>query len=85
MMRGIFSLITFISIVLFPWPMSVFLALAISLFEPLVPLAAGIFADTLYYTPQSGILPLFTLYGAAVTALAFFVRSRLRTGPVRDL
>lgn len=84
MMRGILSLLTFISIVLFPWPMSVLLALAVSLFEPLVPLAAGLFADTLYYAPRSGIMPLFTLYGAATTAVAFFVRSRLKTGIIGE-
>lgn len=84
MMRGICTLLTFISIVLFPWPMSVLLALVISLFEPLVPLAAGLFADTLYYTPQSGIMPLFTLYGAMVTAVTFFVRSRLKTSIIRE-
>ena len=54
MMRGILTSLTFISTVLFPWPLTVLLALAISLFEPLVPLAAGLFADTLYHAPQSG-------------------------------
>lgn len=80
MMRGIFTFLTFISTVLSPWPLTVLLALAVSLFEPLVPLAAGLFADTLYYAPQSGIVPVFTLYGALATAAALFVRSRLKTG-----
>lgn len=82
-MRGILTLLTFISTVLFPWPLTVLLALAVSLFEPLVPLAAGLFADTLYYVPQSGIVPTFTLYGALVTAVALFVRSRLKTSIIR--
>ena len=80
MTRGLLTLLTFVSTVFFPWPLTVLLALGLSLFEPLVPLAAGIFADTLYYAPQAGALPLFTVYGALVTALAFFVRSRLKTG-----
>lgn len=80
MMRGILTLATFASVVLFPWPFSVLLALASALFEPLIPLAAGLFADTLYYAPQAGMLPLFTLCGAALSAAAFFVRSQLKTG-----
>lgn len=84
MMRGLLTLSTFVSVVLFPWPLTVLLALASALLEPLVPLAAGLFADTLYYTPQTGILPLFTLYGAAFSAAAFFVRSRLVTGTIGE-
>ena len=78
-MRGILTLSTFISVVFFPWPLSVLLALVASGVEPLVPLAVGIFADTLYYTPQAGGVPLFTLYGAVATVLALFVRSQLKT------
>ncbi len=83
-MRGILTLITFISTVLFPWPLTAILALGTSIFEPLVPLSIGLFADILYYVPQSGSLPVFTLYGALVTALAFLVRSRLKTGIIGE-
>lgn len=79
MIRGLFTLLSFISVILFPWLLTVLLTLGVSIFEPLVPLAIGIFADTLYYTPQAGALPLFTIYGAIVTALSFFVRSQLKT------
>jgi len=48
--------------------------------EPLIPLAAGIFVDSLYYAPELGSFPLFTVYGGAVTVIAYFVRSRLRGG-----
>ena len=82
MMRPILTLAALVSALLFPWPLTALLALSISLFEPLVPLAAGLFADTLYYTPGSGGLPLCTIYGAAATGLAFFVRSRLSTGSI---
>ena len=78
MMRGILTLLTFISTVLFPWPLTVLLALAVSLFEPLVPLAAGLFADTLYYAPQSGTAPIFTLRGAGDR------RRPLRAEPAKD-
>lgn len=79
MMRGTFTILSFVSAVFFPWLLTVLLAVAASFFEPLVPLAVGLFADTLYYTPQAGTMPLFTLGGAVLTILAFFVRSRLQT------
>lgn len=78
MIRGTLTLFTLASVVLFPWPFTVLLAISAASLEPLVPLAAGIFADTLYYSPQAHTLPLFTLYGALCTLLAFFVRSRVR-------
>ena len=83
-MRGTLTLITFISTVLFPWPLTVIFALVTSVFEPLVPLSVGLFADTLYYVPLSGALPVFTFYGALVTAIAFLVRSRIKTGIIGE-
>ena len=74
--NGALTVSTFVSVIFFPWPLSVLLALVVSFFEPLVPLAAGIFADTLYYAPQAGI-PVFTLYGLALSVIAGAVRSRL--------
>ncbi|MEK7554024.1 MAG: hypothetical protein AAB517_01510 [Patescibacteria group bacterium] len=84
MMRGTLTILTFVSTVLFPWSLTALLALVASAFEPLVPLAIGIFADTLYYAPFSGALPVFSLYGALATTLAFFVRSRLKTSIIRE-
>lgn len=82
MMPAVLTLSTFVSVIFFPWPLSVLLALTASITEPLVPLAAGLFADTLYYTPASGS-PLFTLLGALATVIAFFVRTRLRSSTMR--
>lgn len=82
MMRALATLFTFVSIIFLPWPVTVLIATISAFLEPFVPLAAGIFADTLYYTPQSG-LPLFTIFGALLTILAFFVRSRLSAGSIR--
>jgi hypothetical protein len=79
MTRGLVTVLTLISTVLFPWPFTALLALSLSLTEPLVPLAAGILADTLYYAPHAGSAPLFTLCGAAATGIGFLVRSRLKT------
>jgi hypothetical protein len=83
MMRGVLALSTFVSAILFPWPLTALLALVASVSEPLIPLAAGLFVDTLYYAPHAGMWPLFTLCGVAATAIAFFVHSRLLTSPVR--
>lgn len=80
MIRGALTILAFVSTVLFPWSLSVIIALVATFFEPMVPLAVGLFTDTLYYTPQASAIPIFTLYGAIVTAIAFFVRSRLSTG-----
>lgn len=83
MIRGTVTVLTFISTILFPWPFTAILALSISIFEPLVPLSIGLFADVLYYVSMSGSVPLFTIYGALATALAFIVRSRLSAGIIK--
>ncbi len=80
MMRGTLTLATLASVIFFPWPLTVLLALVSAPFEPLVPLAAGLFADTLYYAPSSGGFPVLTLFGAIATVAVFFVRSRLSAG-----
>lgn len=80
MLHAIPPFLTLASVVFFPWPLSAALALLSASVEPLVPLAAGLFADVLYYTPQGYGLPLFTLFGALCTSAAFFVRSRMRAG-----
>ena len=84
MIRGVLTLSAVISPVLFPWPLTVVLVLAASVLEPLTPLAVGLFADTLYYVPHAGALPLFTLGGALLSAGMFFVRARLNTGSIRE-
>jgi len=81
--NGILTVSTFVSAVLFPWPLTALLALVASFFEPLVPLAAGLFADTLYYAPQAGALPTFTLYGLLLSIIAVLVRGQLRASIMR--
>jgi len=77
MIRGVFVISTFISVIIFPWPFTAVLAIAGAFMEPLVPLAVGLFADTLYYMPHAGY-PYFTLWGAVATVIACVVQSRLR-------
>ena len=82
-MRGLLTLFVFIFIVFFPWPLAAALSLISSIFVPLLPLAAGIFADTLYYTPKIAVVPFFTLYGAVATGVALLVRSYLKTSIIK--
>ena len=80
MTRAVLTITTFLSVVFFPWKFTAILAVAASLKEPLVPLAAGILTDVLYYTPQVHAVPLFTIYGAIFTSIAFALRTWTRTG-----
>lgn len=84
MMRGILTVGTLLSAIFFPWPVTAVFALLVSFSEPLVPLAAGIFIDTLHYVPGQGEWPLSALFGAVVTILAFFVRGRLKAGSIGE-
>ena len=78
MIRNILTVWTFLSAVFFPWPMTFLLALISARYEPLVPLAAGIFMDILYYSPLTQSIPVFTLGGAVITAVAYLLLNRLR-------
>lgn len=69
----------YISTIFFPWPLTALLAIFSSFSEPLVPLAVGVFADVLYYSPQTSVWPVCTILGAVCTAVALFVHSQLRT------
>ncbi len=80
MIRSFGTLFALLSAIFFPWPFTACFALGMALYEPLVPLTVGLFSDTLYYTSHGAQMPFFTLAGAFVTAAAFFVRNRLKTG-----
>lgn len=84
MMRAVGTILTFLSATVFPWPLTAILALGMAPFEPWVPFSAGLFVDTLYYLPHGSVVPVFTIVGALVTALSFFVRSRLKTGSILE-
>ncbi len=82
--NGVLTIITFLSAILFPWPLTALLAVISSFFEPLVPFAVGLFADTLYAAPGVGALPMFTLYGLALSIIAVLVRGQLWTGIISE-
>lgn len=70
-------ILPFASAVFFPWPLTALLALGATYYEPLVPLAVGIFADTLYFAPGSGF-PVWSALGLVATVAAYFFRSRFQ-------
>lgn len=84
MIRLLAVLVAGASVVMFPWPLTVALALVAALFEPWTPLAIGLLSDTLYYAPYAGRVPLGVLCGAVATMGAFFVRSRLKAGMIGE-
>lgn len=77
------TILSLISVVLFPWIYTLVLVCVTAAFEPLVPLAVGILADTLYYTSHAAAWPLYTLLGLVTSILAYFVRSGLRSSIIR--
>jgi hypothetical protein len=82
MIRGLLSGAALVSLVAFPWLYTVLLTLVGTAYEPFLPLAIGLLADVLYYTPSGSFFPLFTISGGAVTAITLFVRSRLRSDTI---
>ena len=69
-----------LSLFLFPWPLTAALALSTALFVPAAPLALGLAADALYWSPSLHAIPFATIAGAFASALALLVRSRLLPG-----
>ena len=82
MTRKIVVILTMLSALFFPWPCTLVLALSDAIFEPLLPLAAGIFLDTLYYAPPG--IPFGTLVGCFLSLLAIFVRSKLKASIIGE-
>ena len=82
MIHKLLVILTFVSALLFPWQLTVILALTGALFEPWLPLAAGLFVDTLYFVAPGS--PHFVLFGLGATILAFFVRNQLKTSIIEE-
>lgn len=83
MTRWFITVFVFVSVILFPWQLTAILVIGSSFFVPLVPLAVGIFADTLYYTPKVAVLPWVTILGAVVTLAALLVRNRIQASTIQ--
>lgn len=71
----------FLSLFFFPWPIAAVLGAIAAPFLPVVPLALGLAADTLYLAPNASLhtLPIATMIGLAGTIFATLVRRHLET------
>ncbi len=81
--QGFITFFVLGSTMFFPWIFTSVATLFIALREPLLPLAIGIIFDALYYAPHAHQFPVYTFYGFACTAVAFFVHKRLRSSTIR--
>jgi hypothetical protein len=80
---GFLTLFILASTVFFPWLVTGIITVLLAPWEPLLPLAVGMVFDALYSAPGAHAFPVFSLYGAVLTAGAFFVRERLRASILR--
>lgn len=73
------------SLLWFPWPLTLLIALGAALVEPLAPLFFGLLADALYYAPlpSGSPLPLYSFLGLALVPLLYGVRARLLASIMR--
>ena len=80
MIRVVALVLPFISLSLFPWPLTVLLAILAGWYEPLIPVSIGLLADMLYMNASVSCLPVWSLAGVLVSAVTSYVRSQMRTG-----
>ncbi len=80
MIRILLSVLTFISLFLFPYPFTAALSFAASLSFPWLALVVGFLAELLYYAGSETYrpLPLALITGAVLSLAALFVRRFVR-------
>jgi hypothetical protein len=80
MVRMVLALSSFLSLFFFPYPLTLALSFAASLYIPFAALIVGIFADLWYLSWPEGstALPVATLLGGALSLGALFVRRFVR-------
>jgi cation transporter-like permease len=83
MIRVLLTVFSLATVIFFPWPFAAAIALMASSIEPLIPLAAGIFADTLYLAPHTSVVPYFSVWGALTTVIVLLVRRWLEASIIR--
>lgn len=79
-LHSVIVVVTFLSVFWFPWTITALFAFFSALWIPLLPLATGILFDALYWTPHVSWFPYSSLFGASITGISYFVRSRLKAG-----
>lgn len=79
MLRVLIPLASFVSLFVFPWPVSLFGIFATSLIVPPLGLALGIVADFLYFVPGATVVPYFSLFGLLSFVMALLVHRFVKT------
>gem|GEM_PF-3979572 len=74
-MRAVFVVASLASLFLFPYPMTLALSFAATLFVPFFALVIGIYADLLY----GAAIPLMTLWGLVLSLAALVVHRFVKT------
>lgn len=80
MIRAVLALGAFLSVFLFPYPLTALLSFVASLYLPGVALLVGILVDLLYYVPEAAPygLPAASLFGLFLSLVALVVRRFVR-------
>lgn len=69
----------FVSLFVFPWPVSAAFMLAASLFLPPAGIALGLVADLSYFVPGAALFPYLTVWGLACTLASLLVHRFVKT------
>ena len=79
MMRLVAILLAFISLFIFPWPVTALLMLGAGLLLPFSALALGIIADLVYFVPGGAFMPYFTVLGLVFFMISLLVHRFVKT------
>lgn len=71
--------IAFVSLFVFPWPVSYALILLASIFLPLAGVALGILLDLVYFVPGSAFVPYGSLFGLLCTVFSLLMQRFVKT------
>ncbi len=71
--------VAFISLFVFPWPVSFALILVASVFMPLAGVTLGILSDLLYFVPGSAFVPYGSLFGLVCTVGSLLMQRFVKT------
>lgn len=79
MMRYVVLLATFLSLVWFPWPITVVLMVVSSIFVPLSGIVFGVLFDMVYAPVGAVSMPLGVLWGSAASLAGYIISRFIRT------
>jgi len=82
--RILIPLASVIALFLFPWPVVLLFMLAASLLVTPAGFALGVLYDLIYFTPGSAFLPFMSLWGLALSVLAFLVHRFVKTRSITE-